>query len=68
MNRITKRTKIHPIDINVGHRLRERRLQVDCTSSLPPFGYPSQLSSRDCRSTFVRSPDGPVRNATDPPA
>ena len=29
MNRTTKRTKIHPIDINVGHRLRERRLQAD---------------------------------------
>lgn len=28
MNRTTKRTKIHPIDINVGHRLRERRLQA----------------------------------------
>ena len=28
MNRTTKRTKIHPIDITVGHRLRERRLQA----------------------------------------
>jgi transcriptional regulator with XRE-family HTH domain len=28
MNRATKRTKIHPIDITVGHRLRERRLQA----------------------------------------
>ena len=28
MNGITKRTKIHPIDIHVGHRLRERRLQA----------------------------------------
>ena len=28
MNRAIKRTKIHPIDIAVGHRLRERRLQA----------------------------------------
>jgi transcriptional regulator with XRE-family HTH domain len=28
MNRTTKRTKIHPIDIHVGHRLRERRLRA----------------------------------------
>ena len=27
-NRISKRTKIHPIDIHVGHRLREQRLQA----------------------------------------
>ena len=26
MNSTSKRTKIHPIDIHVGHRLRERRL------------------------------------------
>ena len=28
MNSTSKRTKIHPIDIHVGHRLRERRLRA----------------------------------------
>jgi transcriptional regulator with XRE-family HTH domain len=28
MNRTTKRTKIHPIDIHVGHRLRGLRLRA----------------------------------------
>ena len=28
MNRTTKRTKIHPIDIHVSHRLKKRRLQA----------------------------------------
>ena len=28
MNRATKRTRIHPIDIHVGYRFKERRLQA----------------------------------------
>ena len=55
MNSTSKRTKIHPIDIHVGHRLRERRLKVKgcfkkpvllpASSDLPSDGFDDVLAN-----------------------